>query len=456
MSNIHSIKKMKKLTFKIIALTILGCSSEGDTLKLQNNDTTSPVITINGAENMLVTQWNPYVEDGATAIDDVDGDLTYRIKVTGEVDTSIVGKYSINYSVADDAGNIGNALRSVNVVGIDLPMPINRALHLVENAWSAPIQKYFDFDSPFFSSVSFNYSSNQTRVWSDIVEMNFDGTYKNLNLTEKVFGAAQDSLNGLLFNVNRGANKLLVNFWGEGENEAWYYPNVLVLFDLNNDDYEIIYDSRGTDDSTFYNNVLFDLNNDNVLDIYLGGSGYIINKPSPERTKSEAGPGPVFIIDIDSDGKDDLLHFDTPNNTWIKYKGGGVLEKSTINSDYVFRNYIDDFLVTDYDGDGDFDLVFIDALTDGTNDGCEICIGKITVLQNDSGSLIDVTENIFEDSTYPQLFGDNNILADDYDDDGDEDLFFPDFYYHNGQLMNDFYWENSDGFFIKKHRNDLN
>lgn len=336
-----------------------------------------------------------------------------------------------------------------------LPNSINRTELYVNGAWSAPIQKYFDFNTSFYSQVSYNYSSTQNNTWSDIVEMNFDGTYTSLNLSEKVFGSPQDSLNGLTFDITKNKNKLLANFWGEGEYGSWYYPNVLVLFDLETNTHEVLYDERGTDASTFYTNVLFDLNNDTVLDVYLGGFGYIIIDGTNQVTQNEEGPGPVFILDIDSDGIDDLIHLDTPTNTWIKYKGGEELQKSTITSNYIFRNFVDDYIVFDYDLDGDVDLLLLDAVTDGTNDGCEVCIGKISILENVNGNLIDVTDSKFDDSTYPQLFGDNNILNYDYDFDGDMDIFFPDYYIHNNQLMNNFYWENNNGNFIKKERKDL-
>ncbi len=440
--------------FLIAFLFLISCGSEDDG-NAPLTDTAPPIITLIGETNMIITLETEFIDPGSSALDDTDGDITSNIQVTGYVDTSVVGDYVLTYSVSDLAGNTASAERIVSVVDVLLPQPINRELHFVENAWGAALQKYFDFETPFYSQVQFNYSTGQNNVWSDLVKMNFDGSYEALNLTETVFGTAQDSLNGLLFDVDLSREKLLVNFWGEGELGSWYYPNVLVIFDLDGNNYQIMYDARGTNDSTFYTNVLFDLNNDGAPDIYLGDSGYIINEPNPIRVDTEEGPGPVFRFDFDSDQIDDLIHFDTEHNTWIMYKGGAVFNKSIISSDYVFRNYIDDYLSIDYDADGDMDLVLLDALTDGTNDGCDLCTGKISVLENINGGFIDVTETIFDDSTYPQLFGDNNILAHDYDNDWDMDLFFPDYYYHNAELMNDFYWENQAGNFVKHQRTDL-
>jgi hypothetical protein len=59
----------------------------------------------------------PYVDPGATAQDDVDGDLTAAINtdVSG-VDVFTTGTYTVNYSVTDAAGNTATAQRTVSVI----------------------------------------------------------------------------------------------------------------------------------------------------------------------------------------------------------------------------------------------------------------------------------------------------------------------------------------------------
>ena len=44
---------------------------------------------------------------GASATDNVDGDLTSKIVVTGAVDASSAGTYTLKYDVSDAAGNAG-------------------------------------------------------------------------------------------------------------------------------------------------------------------------------------------------------------------------------------------------------------------------------------------------------------------------------------------------------------
>jgi len=79
-------------------------------------DTTAPVVTLNGAAAMQVTQGGTFTDPGATATDNVDGNLTSKIVETGKVDTSTVGLYTLTYSATDAAGNTGSVSRVVSVV----------------------------------------------------------------------------------------------------------------------------------------------------------------------------------------------------------------------------------------------------------------------------------------------------------------------------------------------------
>ena len=42
----------------------------------------------------------------ASAIDDVDGDISANVVITGNVDTSIPDTYIITYDISDSAGNL--------------------------------------------------------------------------------------------------------------------------------------------------------------------------------------------------------------------------------------------------------------------------------------------------------------------------------------------------------------
>jgi len=78
-------------------------------------DVAAPVITLLGGNPILIEQGAAFIDPGATASDDVDGDLTANIVASGLVDTGVVGTYTRNYRVADTAGNSISMTRSVIV-----------------------------------------------------------------------------------------------------------------------------------------------------------------------------------------------------------------------------------------------------------------------------------------------------------------------------------------------------
>ena len=67
-------------------------------------DTDIPIITLLGTSTVIVAQNSSYVDAGATASDNVDGNITSHIIVTGSVDTSTLGNYTLYYNVSDNSG----------------------------------------------------------------------------------------------------------------------------------------------------------------------------------------------------------------------------------------------------------------------------------------------------------------------------------------------------------------
>lgn len=86
-------------------------------------DTENPIVTLNGSAEINVTVGGIYTELNAMVTDNVDTGLTATI--TGSVDTSKVGKYTLTYTATDSAGNIGTATRIINVTEVpDITVPV--------------------------------------------------------------------------------------------------------------------------------------------------------------------------------------------------------------------------------------------------------------------------------------------------------------------------------------------
>ncbi len=94
---------------------------------------TDPVITLTGGEALTVTADFTFEDPGYAAVDSEGSDLTARVTVEGEVVAYLVGSYTLTYTVTDDMGRTGTAVRSVEVVPAELPevvMPPAKTVYL--------------------------------------------------------------------------------------------------------------------------------------------------------------------------------------------------------------------------------------------------------------------------------------------------------------------------------------
>ena len=123
-------------------------------------DTTSPVITLVGEAIVRVEVGNDYEDQGATAKDSVDGDLTSQIRVTGKVDVKKAGEYQLKYNVYDAAGNKSVELTRMVIVETAIIETIR-----IEKYNSVPF--WFKFKSKKEKSYAIE-SSTDLREWKQI------------------------------------------------------------------------------------------------------------------------------------------------------------------------------------------------------------------------------------------------------------------------------------------------
>ena len=138
-------------------------------------DTTPPTITLKGDSFMTVRQNSNYADAGATAYDDVDGNLTANIVTTSNVDVTQLGTYTVKYNVSDSSNNQAvEMVRTVKVVSD--PKQSNQVLIL------------YDDDSGAYGSMGLKNS---------MLLQNLLGHFGSLNVTAKpvstyVAGEMQD------------------------------------------------------------------------------------------------------------------------------------------------------------------------------------------------------------------------------------------------------------------------
>ena len=96
-------------------------------IKLVRTDNVKPVIKLNGNSTVNVRLGDKYVDAGATASDNIDGNITSKIITKSNVNTLKVGTYTVSYTVSDKAGNVDTKTRTVKVfdymTGIEVTKP---------------------------------------------------------------------------------------------------------------------------------------------------------------------------------------------------------------------------------------------------------------------------------------------------------------------------------------------
>lgn len=81
-----------------------------------HEDKDSPNIVLNGKETVYIYKGSSYKEDGYSAYDNCDGDITDKVVVTNNVNSNVTGKYKITYEVKDSSDNSFSIDREVIVI----------------------------------------------------------------------------------------------------------------------------------------------------------------------------------------------------------------------------------------------------------------------------------------------------------------------------------------------------
>lgn len=79
------------------------------------NDITAPELTLKGGATMYLVLGKTFTDPGVTAIDDAEGDISNKVVVNSNLDSSKEGTYTIEYTVTDNYGNTAQVTRQVIV-----------------------------------------------------------------------------------------------------------------------------------------------------------------------------------------------------------------------------------------------------------------------------------------------------------------------------------------------------
>ena len=163
--------KMKKkllilpLAFAAIAsFTFVGCKDD--------EDTTPPVVTLNGDATPVLELQTNFVDLGATAVDDEDGSI--GVTVSGTIDQDLAGIYTLTYSATDAAGNTGSATRIITYENGLESSPYEGNYSCIITGGGLPPYNYTE-------SLSISTTLNNSLEWSKF------GDYANANANLNIF-----------------------------------------------------------------------------------------------------------------------------------------------------------------------------------------------------------------------------------------------------------------------------
>lgn len=160
----------KTLTLLALALVVTGCGKDdSDTDDTQVVDDTPPVITLAGDTAMTLEVGDTFTDPGATATDDVDGEVD--VTASGSVDTSTLGDYDLYYDAVDSSGNEADTVtRTVSVADTQAPV-------ISLNGDDPMVVSQGDTFVDPGASVSDNYDTDLTATVSGTVDTTTLGTY---------------------------------------------------------------------------------------------------------------------------------------------------------------------------------------------------------------------------------------------------------------------------------------
>jgi hypothetical protein len=104
------------LTSVSYTATDMGGHSATCSSTIAVKDTQAPALTLQGGNLLSLACGARYSEPGFTATDTCWGDFTSEVSVSGAVDSSRPGRYTLSYTVADPSGNQSTALRVIDVL----------------------------------------------------------------------------------------------------------------------------------------------------------------------------------------------------------------------------------------------------------------------------------------------------------------------------------------------------
>lgn len=103
------------------------------TRPIQYGDHTAPDLILKGDQSITISAGKQFTDPGFTAVDNLDGDVSSKVQISGEYDIYTAGTYTITYTVSDTYGNTSQATRTLIVEPVkqpDIVVPDGKVIYL--------------------------------------------------------------------------------------------------------------------------------------------------------------------------------------------------------------------------------------------------------------------------------------------------------------------------------------
>ena len=155
-----------------VTLTDIVGNTDTVTVSVSNIDRIPPVITIIGDAVMEFELGGTYIDEGATALDDVDGPVA--VVTTSNLNLSIPGTYYIIYKAVDSAGNIAVETREITIIGATYFAILNPDVYL-KNGTIGQLMVLRTFEDVTTQVEGYTHNFNSSTTGNKVLEIRKDG-----------------------------------------------------------------------------------------------------------------------------------------------------------------------------------------------------------------------------------------------------------------------------------------
>ena len=160
-------------------------------------DIVAPGLYLNGGDYLLIKKGSTFTDPGCVAFDDVNGDISANIMVTGSIDTNKYGKQYLSYTVSDYSGNLSQIQRTVVVQEFTPPtltLAGSKVFMLAGEAYVDPgYQALDDIDGDITANVALSNLDTNTPGIYTLTYTVTDSSFNTTTLTRTVYVCSPQS-----------------------------------------------------------------------------------------------------------------------------------------------------------------------------------------------------------------------------------------------------------------------